>query len=165
MKRILSLCLGLVALVAVPVMAQAPAAAPTGKIHGHVINPTGAQQGTGNVTCLLSGKDKGEVLQVNGQGEFTGDLAPGTGHLRTTLAQGEALMRALRGRVSGLCQPDYVLDIPGGHGKVPIGPQYITRQDSFAQDHDPGGESRYRVIDYCGDVHLYPPQSRGDGQG
>jgi lysine 2,3-aminomutase len=90
-----------------------------------------------------------------------GDLAPGTGHLRTTLAQGEALMRALRGRVSGLCQPDYVLDIPGGHGKVPIGPQYITRQDSFAQDHDPGAESRYRVIDYCGDVHLYPPQFPG----
>ena len=34
-------------------------------------------------------------------------------------------MRALRGRVSGLCQPTYVLDIPGGHGKVPVGPGYI----------------------------------------
>ncbi|MGH6681626.1 MAG: lysine-2,3-aminomutase-like protein, partial [Bradyrhizobium sp.] len=41
------------------------------------------------------------------------DLAPGTAHLRTTLAEGQALVRSLRGRLSGLCQPDYVLDIPG----------------------------------------------------
>ncbi len=54
-----------------------------------------------------------------------GDLAPGTAHLRTTLKEGQALMRALRGRVSGLCQPDYVLDIPGGYGKAPVGPQYL----------------------------------------
>jgi lysine 2,3-aminomutase len=53
------------------------------------------------------------------------DLAPGTSHFRTTIAEGQALMRALRGRVSGLAQPAYVLDIPGGHGKVPAGPQYI----------------------------------------
>jgi lysine 2,3-aminomutase len=54
------------------------------------------------------------------------DLAPGTAHLRTSLAEGQALMRALRGRYSGLCQPDYVLDIPGGHGKVPVGPDYLA---------------------------------------
>lgn len=80
-----------------------------------------------------------------------GDLAPGTAHLRTTLEQGQALMRTLRGRVSGLCQPDYVLDIPGGFGKAPVGPEYLL------QDREPGAESRYRVVDYCGDVHLYPP--------
>lgn len=77
-----------------------------------------------------------------------GDLAPGTAHLRTTLEEGQALMRALRGRVSGLCQPDYVLDIPGGYGKAPIGPQYLS-----------GEHDSYRVTDYCGDVHLYPPSS------
>ncbi|OYX30524.1 MAG: lysine 2,3-aminomutase [Caulobacterales bacterium 32-69-10] len=55
-----------------------------------------------------------------------GDLAPGTGHLRTTIAEGQAVMRALRGRLSGLAQPTYVLDIPGGHGKVPIGPAYLS---------------------------------------
>src|SRR6185436_4903312 len=54
-----------------------------------------------------------------------GDLAPGTSHFRTGIAQGQALMRALRGRVSGLAQPTYVLDIPGGYGKVPVGPGYI----------------------------------------
>ena len=53
------------------------------------------------------------------------DKAPGTSHFRTTIAEGQALMRELRGRVSGLCQPEYVLDIPGGHGKAPIGPVYL----------------------------------------
>ena len=43
-----------------------------------------------------------------------------------TIEDGQALMRALRGRLSGLCQPTYVLDIPGGHGKVPIGPAYLA---------------------------------------
>jgi lysine 2,3-aminomutase len=53
------------------------------------------------------------------------DLAPGTAHLRTSLAEGQAVMRAIRGRVSGLAQPTYVLDIPGGYGKVPVGPCYL----------------------------------------
>src|ERR1700733_12593183 len=88
-----------------------------------------------------------------------GDLAPGTAHLRTTLAHGQELMRNLRGRVSGLCQPDYVLDIPGGHGKAPVGPNYLSPADSFLEKGEPVPESRYRVIDYCGDVHLYPPKS------
>ena len=59
-----------------------------------------------------------------------GDLAPGTAHLRTDIATGQDLMRALRGRLSGLCQPTYVLDIPGGHGKSPIGPDYLARTGS-----------------------------------
>jgi lysine 2,3-aminomutase len=88
-----------------------------------------------------------------------GDLAPGTAHLRTTLAHGQELMRALRGRVSGLCQPDYVLDIPGGAGKSPVGPTYLSPQDSIAGRGEVGQETRYRVVDYCGEVHIYPPQS------
>jgi lysine 2,3-aminomutase len=90
-----------------------------------------------------------------------GDLAPGTAHLRTTLAQGQELMRGLRGRVSGLCQPDYVLDIPGGHGKSPVGPNYLSDAlspaDSFSAEREVAAETRYRIVDYCGDVHLYPP--------
>jgi lysine 2,3-aminomutase len=72
------------------------------------------------------------------------DLAPGTSHLRVTLEDGQALMRALRGRWSGLCQPLYVLDIPGGHGKVPVGPRYLE-----------GGE----VEDPNGGRHRYPPRA------
>jgi lysine 2,3-aminomutase len=86
-----------------------------------------------------------------------GDLAPGTAHLRTTIAEGQALMRTLRGRVSGLCQPEYVLDIPGGHGKAPIGPHYLSQVNSQGCEPDQG-ETGYRVTDYCGDVHLYPPK-------
>jgi lysine 2,3-aminomutase len=87
-----------------------------------------------------------------------GDLAPGTAHLRTTIERGQELMRGLRGRVSGLCQPDYVLDIPGGHGKSPVGPNYLSPANSFSQQREPDAETRYRVVDYCGDVHLYPPK-------
>src|SRR6266513_2404180 len=87
-----------------------------------------------------------------------GDLAPGTAHLRTTLSRGQDLMRALRGRVSGLCQPDYVVDIPGGHGKAPAGPNYLSDANSFSREREQTGETRYRIIDYCGDVHLYPPK-------
>jgi lysine 2,3-aminomutase len=87
-----------------------------------------------------------------------GDLAPGTAHLRTTIAQGQELMRSLRGRVSGLCQPDYVLDIPGGHGKAPVGPNYLSPAISFAPQGESHPEKRYRVVDYCGDVHIYPPK-------
>jgi lysine 2,3-aminomutase len=78
-----------------------------------------------------------------------GDLAPGTSHLRTSIEHGQALMRALRGRYSGLCQPEYVLDIPGGHGKSPIGPNYLT-QDAT------GG---WRVEDFNGASHCYPPKT------
>lgn len=70
------------------------------------------------------------------------DLAPGTGHFRLSLEEGQALMRAVRGRWSGLCQPTYVLDIPGGHGKVPVGPVYWRGQtvedpDGVRRDYPP----------------------------
>jgi lysine 2,3-aminomutase len=88
-----------------------------------------------------------------------GDLAPGTAHLRSTLKQGQDLMRRLRGRVSGLCQPEYVLDIPGGAGKSPVGPGYVlpSPQESVGDERESANETRYRVTDYCGEVHLYPP--------
>jgi lysine 2,3-aminomutase len=74
------------------------------------------------------------------------DLAPGTAHLRTTIAEGQALMRALRGRYSGLCQPAYMLDIPGGHGKSPIGPNYLSEDGAVVED-------------FQGRRHRYPPRA------
>jgi lysine 2,3-aminomutase len=70
------------------------------------------------------------------------DLAPGTAHLRATLDAGQALMRALRGAVSGLCQPTYVLDTPGGHGKVPVGPVYLSGEGEGVCVEDPNGVRR-----------------------
>jgi lysine 2,3-aminomutase len=78
------------------------------------------------------------------------DLAPGTAHFRTDIATGQDLMRGLRGHLSGLCQPAYVLDIPGGHGKSPIGPTYLTQAGS-------NGSAHYVVEDFNGGRHRYPP--------
>jgi len=73
------------------------------------------------------------------------DKAKGTDHFRISLKEGQDIMRALRGRLSGLCLPNYMLDIPGGYGKVPVTPSYLTHQ------HD----NLYTVEDYQGDDHLY----------
>ncbi len=73
------------------------------------------------------------------------DLARGTAHFRTSIAKGRDLMRQLRGRISGLCQPAYVLDIPGGFGKVPVGPDYLSADSG----------SGLRVEDYRGETHAY----------
>ncbi len=70
------------------------------------------------------------------------DLAPGTSHLRTSLAEGQAVMKALRGRWSGLCQPTYVLDIPGGHGKSPVGPGYLGEAEGATTVEDYNGVVR-----------------------
>jgi len=53
------------------------------------------------------------------------DPAPGTARFHVPIEEGRRLLAALRGRVTGLALPTYVLDIPGGHGKVPIGPDYL----------------------------------------
>ncbi|TPM56365.1 KamA family radical SAM protein [Mesorhizobium sp. B2-2-4] len=58
-----------------------------------------------------------------------GDLARGMAHRRTTIAEGQALVAALRARLSGICNPIYVLDLPDGGGKVPIGPGYVEDRD------------------------------------
>jgi lysine 2,3-aminomutase len=72
------------------------------------------------------------------------DLAAGTGHFRTPIQQGQDLVAALRGAYSGLCQPQFVLDIPGGEGKSPIGPNYLTKQ-----------ASGYKIKNYKGVEHDY----------
>jgi lysine 2,3-aminomutase len=77
------------------------------------------------------------------------DLARGTSHFRGDIAKGRDLMRELRRRASGLCQPTYVLDIPGGHGKVPIGPDWLR----------PGADGKsWLVEDRGGICHPYPPR-------
>ena len=63
------------------------------------------------------------------------DAAPGTARFHVPIEEGQALLRGLRGRLSGLAWPTYVLDVPGGHGKVPIGPGYLEG----GAVRDPGG--------------------------
>ena len=64
------------------------------------------------------------------------DPAPGTARFHVPIAEGQRLMAALRGRVSGIALPTYVLDIPGGHGKVPIGPGYLAPDGAAVRDPD-----------------------------
>ncbi|MCJ9671475.1 MULTISPECIES: lysine-2,3-aminomutase-like protein [unclassified Neorhizobium] len=75
------------------------------------------------------------------------DLAPGTGHFRLDIAEGQKIVSALRGTISGLCQPTYVLDIPGGHGKAVIGESAVR-----------GEGGCYSVSDFRGGEHAYPPK-------
>lgn len=79
------------------------------------------------------------------------DLAKGTNHFRVSIAEGQKLMKSLRGRVSGICLPTYVLDIPGGHGKIPLDACYL-------KDLQDGG---YDVEDYQGGQHRYVDMARG----
>jgi lysine 2,3-aminomutase len=73
------------------------------------------------------------------------DLAPGTSHFRVPIDVGQRLMHSLRRTMSGLCLPTYVLDIPGGFGKVPIGPMYVGARDASGcrQIEDPAGMSHH----------------------
>lgn len=61
------------------------------------------------------------------------DRAPGTNHFRVPIEEGLRLMAGLRGHISGLCLPTYMLEIPGGHGKVPLSPHYVhlTREHQY----------------------------------
>ncbi len=73
-----------------------------------------------------------------------GDLAPGTAHFRTTIADGRRLMAELRRRLSGLALPTYVLDLPGAHGKVPI--------ERYSESAEDGADL---FVDREGKSHIY----------
>lgn len=75
-----------------------------------------------------------------------GDLAQGTSHFRTALRQGRKLVRSIRGRISGIAQPIYILDIPGGFGKV-------SAEDSWVTPNVDG--IGWKVEDHAGVKHYY----------
>lgn len=72
------------------------------------------------------------------------DLVKGTSHFRLPIEKGQDLMRQLNGHISGLCQPTYVLDIPGGKGKVPLSPSYGVKE-----------EKNWRFENYLGEACVY----------
>jgi lysine 2,3-aminomutase len=80
------------------------------------------------------------------------DKAKGTEHFRCSIAEGQALMKGLRGQLSGLCLPTYILDIPSGFGKVPIGPQYLSSTESGA----------YQVMDINSYAHEYLDSTKAE---
>ena len=74
------------------------------------------------------------------------DLSEGIGHFRTPVAKGIEIIEHLRGHTSGFAMPHFVIDAPGGGGKVPIMPQYLISQS----------DSRVVVRNYEGQIFSYP---------
>jgi lysine 2,3-aminomutase len=114
----------------------------------------------GNQTVLLKGvNDDPEVMKKLMQKLLTirarpyyihqMDLVHGTGHFRTSVDRGMKIMAALRGHTSGMANPYYVIDLPGGKGKVPILPDDVKRKDQTLL-----------LRNYLGEVVEYP-----DGEG
>jgi tetratricopeptide (TPR) repeat protein len=75
MKRTISLCLGLLALALIPALAQTPA--PTGKIHGHVTNPTGVSATVGSVSLATDNGKAKYTFPLTADGDYSGEAAPG----------------------------------------------------------------------------------------
>ncbi len=78
------------------------------------------------------------------------DFAPGTSHFRVPIEKGQSLVKHLRGRLSGLAQPTYMLDIPGGAGKVPLTPIYASND----------ANTPISIESPDGEFHTYSPPTR-----
>ena len=111
----------------------------------------------GNQSVLLKGvNDRAETLKslfhklllcrVRPYYLYQCDLISGSAHLRTTIREGQEIMEQLRGHTTGYAVPTYVVDGPGGGGKIPIGPNYIVGM----------ADNRVILKNYKGDVYEYP---------
>ncbi len=110
----------------------------------------------GSQTVLLKGvNDSPEIMKqlmwkllenrVKPYYIFQCDMIYGTSHFRTPLSQGIKIMESLRGWCSGMANPHFVIDLPGGGGKVPIAPDYLLS----------GRENSKIFRNYCGEEYLY----------
>src|ERR1700742_396624 len=79
------------------------------------------------------------------------DLISGSAHLRASVRKGLEIMEALRGHTTGYAVPTYVIDAPGGGGKIPISPEYLLAQD----------DERVVVRNYEGKIFEYPEAADG----
>ncbi len=73
------------------------------------------------------------------------DDVKGIGHFKTPVEKGMEIMRGLRGYISGFAVPAFVIDAPGGGGKIPVNPRYV-----IGMDHD-----RVVMVNYRGDIYTY----------
>ncbi len=111
----------------------------------------------GNQTVLLKGvNDNPETMRrlmqkllkarVRPYYIYQTDYVKGTEHLRTTVEKGLEIMDSLRGWTSGLAVPYYVIDAPGGGGKIPLIPNYLQSMD----------KDRIVLRNYAGEIYAYP---------
>ena len=74
------------------------------------------------------------------------DVVRGTSHFRVTIQEGLNIMKSLHGHASGLCVPQYMIDLPGGGGKVPLLPEYVKSVS----------DGKIMVENYRGEEFVYP---------
>jgi len=95
-----------------------------------------------------------------------GDLAAGTGHLRTPLTVGVELLRQLRGKVAGLAIPQLAVDLPDGSGKVILAPDYVARASPPGSAAGaagwPRGDGGTWLVNHHGRRVLYPDPPGAD---
>jgi lysine 2,3-aminomutase len=98
--------------------------------HGFpVMNQTVLLRGVNDDAAVLEALFRGLVRwRVRPYYLLQADPVRGTGHLRTPIAAGVAVMEQLQGRLSGIALPKLIVDTPGGMGKVPIGPDYVVER-------------------------------------
>src|ERR1035437_1356272 len=79
------------------------------------------------------------------------DLIAGSAHLRTSVRKGLQILENLRGHTTGYAVPEYVIDAPGGGGKVPVAPDYVLSRNA----------NRVVIRNYEGKIFEYPEASDG----
>jgi lysine 2,3-aminomutase len=120
-----------------------------------------------NQTVLLAGvNDSAETLEALFRGLIRARVRPyyllqadpvrGTGHLRTPLARGVAIVEALQGRLTGIALPKLVCDTPGGKGKVPLGPEVVVAREP--------GRTRLRTFRGEEVEYIDPPDGPSEGR-
>ena len=85
---------------------------------------------------------------------YMADETRGANHFRTSLDKGLEIMQKLRGYTSGLAIPHFVIDAPGGGGKIPILPQYVLHRD----------EDRVVMKNYKGEIFVYREAHNGEAK-
>lgn len=116
----------------------------------------------GNQTVLLRGvNDDAEIMKAHVQKlllcrvrpyyVYQCDLISGSAHLRTSVREGIRILEALRGHTTGYAIPQYVIDAPGGGGKVPVNPEYVLSHN----------KDRVVIRNFAGQIFEYPEARNG----
>src|SRR6266478_3604516 len=104
-----------------------------------------------DVTVMRALVQKLLICRVKPYYLYQCDLISGSAHLRTSVRKGLEIMESLRGHTTGYAVPQYVIDAPGGGGKVPVAPEYVLSRNA----------DRVVIRNYEGKIFEYPEATDG----
>src|SRR5580700_7362496 len=107
-----------------------------------------------NVTVMQALVQKLLMCRVKPYYLYQCDLIAGSAHLRASVRKGLEIMEGLRGHTTGYAVPQYVIDAPGGGGKVPVNPEYVLSHNA----------DRVVLRNYEGKIFEYPEAADGTPQ-